>query len=308
MAKFVPPPGLAALVDEVVPGARLLRSWPLAGGVSASVIAVEYTVGGQPGRLVVRRYGPRDLAARPDAALVEQRVLLLLRARGLPVPAPCLADPGGRLLGAALLVTSFVEGTGHEAASDRRAAAQDLAELLARLHGLQWVEGELAFLPAERDRVARWLADAPTRPDAALDEAEVRAALMRRWPPEPPAAQVLLHGDAWPGNVLWAKSGCTLVDWEDAARGDARYDLGVSRLEIAMLWGWRAVQAFTGRYRLLRPSLDPRSLPLWDLVAVLRSAGRLEQWGLGAADLRRMRRARRAFAARALAALDRGDS
>ena len=51
-----------AVARRVEPGARLLRAWPLTGGVSAQATGLEIALpDGTTRKLVVRRHGPADL-------------------------------------------------------------------------------------------------------------------------------------------------------------------------------------------------------------------------------------------------------
>lgn len=115
---------------------------------------------------------------------------------------------------------------------------------------------------------------------------------------------MLLHGDFWPGNTLWRDGGlAAVIDWEDAGYGDPLADLANGRLEIAMLLGVAAMREFTRHYRALMGSLDYAALPVWDLCAALRPAGKMASWGLDPAALGSMRRRHREFTRQALAAL-----
>ncbi len=84
----------------------------------------------------------------------------------------------------------------------------------------------------------------------------IRSALAHNWPPERRTPSRLLHGDFWPGNTLWRMGRLTaVIDWEDAARGDPLADPGNGRLEVALLWGREAMQAFTDHYLTKMPGL-----------------------------------------------------
>jgi aminoglycoside phosphotransferase (APT) family kinase protein len=113
---------------------------------------------------------------------------------------------------------------------------------------------------------------------------------------------VILHGDYWPGNVLWRDGELVgVVDWEDALFGDPLADLGITRLEIGWSAGFAAMELFTRQYRALRPALDVTALPLWDLRAALRASDfRMDTWGLAADRLAAARAAHREFTERAL--------
>lgn len=87
-----------------------------------------------------------------------------------------------------------------------------------------------------------WLAGA-----AGLDEMIGRVATFQGPP-------VLLHGDFWPGNVMWrGKTIAAILDWEDAAVGDALSDLACARVELACAAGVDAAEMFTAAYGAVRP-------------------------------------------------------
>ncbi|MFC4637645.1 phosphotransferase family protein [Deinococcus hohokamensis] len=261
--------------------AELLRAWPLTGGVSAQVTALEVRQGGQIRRLVVRAYGERDLKRRPDLAALEDALLGQLNAAGVPVPRPVFQTSG-------VLVTTFVEGVGGvEAPADPLA----LADVLAQIHAVPVAGLALAPLPAPGPPSAS--------PDESLSESRIRAALAG-WPPAP-AASVLLHGDFWPGNTLWHGGRlAAVIDWEDAALDDPLADVGNARLELLWAQGEAAMQAFTRRYAR-QTDQDLRHLPYWDLRAALRPCGRLHTWGLDPATLAQMRARHTTFVRQALA-------
>lgn len=272
MEDRTPPEHLLRTLDA---GARLLRAWPLTGGVSARVTALEVQwSGGQTGRLVVRQYGERDVAANPRVAGDEFRLLHLLKAAGLPVPAPRHVEGVGDLLPTPALVTDFVDGATEFDPTDVPGFVRQLAGFLAQLHGLPGAADTFSFL--------RPLAATGPRPavlDETLSESRIRAALDALGTP-PPTASAVLHGDFWPGNVLW-RSGrlAAVIDWEDAARGDALADVGNARLELLFFLGAEAMRGFTRHYQGLT-GVDLASLPYWDLRAALRPCGRLSGWGL----------------------------
>lgn len=299
-------PPFAQVARAVNPQAELLRAWPLAGGVSSQVTALETRLpGGRREKLVVRQYGAANLAANPHAASGEAELLGVLRAAGLPVPRPRHADESGRILPGPYLVVDFVDGEVlREPPADPGDAARQLAGVLAAIHRAPWPR---AAVPVLRDKAAMFrarLGDRPAVLDEALSEGRIRAALARAWPPARGNEPVLLHGDFWPGNTLWRDGNlAAVIDWEDAGSGDPLTDLANGRLEIAMLLGAAAMREFTRHYRALMSSLDYAGLPAWDLCAALRPAGKMSSWGLDPAALSRLHRGHREFVGQALAAL-----
>jgi aminoglycoside phosphotransferase (APT) family kinase protein len=124
----------------------------------------------------------------------------------------------------------------------------------------------------------------------------------------PPAGvPVLLHGDFWPGNILWRDGRLSgVVDWEDAKIGDPLADLAISRLDTLLIYGRDASLALTRAYAK-SSGISIGGLPYWDLLAALRAATAIAEWAagfpaLGRPDLteERLREELRWFAAGAL--------
>lgn len=253
--------------------AELRRAWPLTGGTSARVTALEVRRGGEVQRWVVRRYGEANLAADPESARHEFQLLRFLHAAGLPVPAPVQVEED--LFPAPALVTGFVEGESVLEPGRVSHLAEQLADFLLRLHALTVPPEVAAFLPSSPGPGPR-----PAVLDDPLSEGHIRNVLEGRWPPPSPHPPALLHGDFWPGNVLWCAERITaVIDWEDAALGDPLADVANARLELLFFFGLETMEAFTAHHRT-RSGLDFSALPLWDLRAALRPAGKLAGWGL----------------------------
>jgi aminoglycoside phosphotransferase (APT) family kinase protein len=273
---------VAALVHQA--GATLLATRPLAGGVSAQMSALEVRLpNGDHARWMLRRPAAHTLAANPHALRVDVAVLRQVAGAGLPVPTARLLDESGAHLPGPALVLDYIEGAPCFDPGQGDRVADALAALLARLHR--------AALPGPPGLPAYALPPARATLDHSLGEGAIRAALAATWPPPPtlPAA-ILLHGDAWPGNLLWHDDrAVALLDWEDAVLGDPLADLAVSRLDMAWLFGFDAMQRLTATYAAAT-GYDLASLPMWDLAAALRPCGNLADWAagwpaLGRADL-----------------------
>jgi aminoglycoside phosphotransferase (APT) family kinase protein len=285
------------VAQRIGPGARVLRTWELEGGISARVTALEVELAnGEVRRAVVRQYGEANLRRNPRIAADELRLLRMLRSAGLPVPAPYLADESREVLSAPYLVLELVDGGPADRRSDVGHLAGQLATALVAIHRAGCARQDLPRLPEQDEVSAERLRSRPARLDESLSEGRVRDALDRAWPPERRNGSVLLHGDYWPGNTLWRNGTLVaVIDWEDAAFGDPLADLANGRLEIRMQFGPDAMDEFTRRYRSLAPSLDCSSLPCWDLCAALRPAGRMSEWGLDGDTLGRLRDGHRSF-------------
>lgn len=289
------------LVHRIDPRARLLRAWELAGGVSAQTMGLEIALpDGQARKLILRRHGGADLARDPEVAAHEFRLLQVLRSAGLAVPTPYLLDESGQLFATPCLVLEYVEGRPEFAPAGLGDLLRQLARYLARVHRLDGADPGLSFL----SRQGRGFGERPETLDDSLDEGRIRDALESAWPLPWLNHPALLHGDFWPGNVLWRDGQLVaVVDWEDAALGDPLADLANSRLEILWAFGVDAMHDFTQRYQSLMPAVDMATLPYWDLCAALRPAAKLANWGLDEDTEAAMRRGHRWFVAQALAEL-----
>ncbi|WP_225771151.1 phosphotransferase family protein [Inquilinus sp. Marseille-Q2685] len=293
------PGALARLVQRLYPGARLLAARPLAGGVSAEVTALEVAhPDGRAETLVLRRHGAADLARDPDIAAHEFRLLQVLQAAGVPAPRPLHLDTSGTILPTPFLLQGFVDGDTEDVPADLDDHMRQIAEALAAIHRVP----ALPFLPLQEEQAAALIARPRPEPDETLAESRLRAALAAAWPPPRRNPPVLLHGDVWPGNLLWRGGRLqAVVDWEDAAAGDPLADLANARLELFLAHGEDAMAALTRHYLALTGA-DTTALPLWELWAALRPIAGLPGWGLEPAEERSLRERHRAFTGRALAA------
>jgi aminoglycoside phosphotransferase (APT) family kinase protein len=260
------------LAQAIAPGSKLLRTWPLAGGVSAQVTAFQLrNMDGAVERFVVRRHGARDLARDPEIAATEFRLLQVLHEAGVRAPGPHYVDACGEIFGTPCIVLVYVDGTRDEPPAGDERLVGELSNALAEIHRVDLTD--LAFLRR-------------------LEPADIAAV----------NSPVLLHGDFWPGNALWRDGRLVaIVDWDDAAIGDPLADVANARLELLWARGHDAMNAFTQRYAALT-GVDLAHLPHWDLWADRRLTPRISQWGLDEAVQNDMRAKRETFVAQARAA------
>lgn len=263
-------------------GGRLVRAWPLTGGVSAATSALEIELpGGERRRFVIRRPGGHYLRDLRDAdvALLER-----LAMAGLPAPRPRLLDAQGEIFGQPALVLDYLDGELDFGEAGLPAKLEALASQLAAIHSAE-LAGFAPLLPNLDDRTFAFLDRKPEHPDESLGESAVRAALQGR--PRPPRSNpdALLHGDFWPGNVLWREGRISgVIDWEDAAIGDPLYDLAITRLDLLWAYGPSAEEPFTAAYARAAPQVDLTLLPWFDLCACLRPCGQISIWATSAND------------------------
>jgi aminoglycoside phosphotransferase (APT) family kinase protein len=293
MSDVLPADALGGIIEQIAPGAGLVRAWPLRGGISARMTALELRLpDGGTRRVIVRQPGSPGAAGDAQVAAYEHRVLQLVRSVGVAAPAPLLLDESGTILPAPYLVVEFIDGEVEHSPADVAGFVGQVAAELARIHRIDGTRPELAALPRQAD----WLADArgarPVEADEALGPRRIRARLRdvaregRPLPhPNPPA---LLHGDAWPGNMVWRDGRlAALIDWEEAHAGDPLEDLAIARFDVLSMLGGDAMAQLTRAYAAAQPQIDLTDLPYWDLYASLRPVNNISDWAGGWADLGR---------------------
>jgi len=269
-------PELGRILQGPFPGCHVDACRELGGGVSARAVVVDLTLAcGTAKQVVVRRptrYTPE--AARRTAER-EGRVLRHCAARGLRTPRPFAVDSE-----AAAVVLEYVAGAPDLSLQNAPSMLVPMADELARIHRLGPPDGP-PLLERHADRTGQAIRKTPRHLDLALDEPRVRAVLTRVWPFPQHNPDTLLHGDYWPGNLLWSSNELVAVlDWAVAAIGDPLADVAIARLDILWVFGERAMHAFTRRYRE-QTKLDWRNLALWDLCVALRPMSNLSRWAPG---------------------------
>jgi aminoglycoside phosphotransferase (APT) family kinase protein len=288
------------VVQRLDPQSKLLRTWKLKGGVSAQVTALEaLRPDGQTQKMLVRQHGDVDFKHNPQIAADEFKLLQLLHSVGLAVPAPYHLDQSGEIFSTPYIVIEYIEGQPEFAPAHVPDLILQFATHLSRIHQVDCSHLDVSFLPKLEQRYAEKLRERPITVDESLDEGHIRDALEAVWPLPQRNTSVLLHGDFWPGNIVW-KNGqlVAVIDWEDAGLGDPLADVANSRLEILWAFGIDAMQSFTQQYQSMA-TIDFTLLPYWDLCAALRPVAQLAQWGLDNTTEKNMRERHRWFVTQA---------
>jgi aminoglycoside phosphotransferase (APT) family kinase protein len=311
----IPLDALNRVVQKIEPQASVLAAWTLRGGISARMTALEVALSqGLRRKWIVRQPGQRALQHNPLAAQQEFHILQRVQAAGVKTPSPYLLDESGEILPQPYLVIEYIEGAPDYALLDVHDFVAQMAAQLAMLHRVEGATPDLALLPRQAARLAAMIQQRPARLDDSLYEEPIRAALAALWPPPMLGSERLLHGDFWPGNLLWREGKLVaVIDWEDAEVGNPLADVAISRLDLLWIFGREAMNTFTHHYQTLMGAdraIDFGQLPFWDLMAALRPASRIEEWAadwaaLGRSDItaETMRAGLEWFVARAFARL-----
>lgn len=292
---------LEQLVRRIDARWKLLRAWALQGGSSAQVTALEVLLAdSQRKKMIVRQHGDANLKQNPRVASNEFKLLQILHAAGLPVPAPYDYDESNEVLPTPYIVIEFIEGHTVNTPSNLSNCISQLAACLANIHSVECSKLDLSFLPKQEDVYGKMISKRPLHLDATFDEGRIRDTLEPVWPLPQRNKDVILHGDFWPGNTLWRDEQLVaVIDWEDAALGDPLADLANGRLEIAWAFGIDAMNDFTRQYKSKMTILDFTNLPYWDLCAALRPIAMIPNWGLDESTKKRMRERHSLFVSQA---------
>jgi aminoglycoside phosphotransferase (APT) family kinase protein len=256
---------------------------------------------GQTQMVIVRQHGDLDLRRSPNIAADEYRLLQILQSLGLAAPKPYYLSRSDNAFCRLYVVLEYVDGESDFAPTNMAVSMLQLATQFATIHSVGATQPDLSFLPRQEELESARLRGRPTQLDESLDEGRIRDILEPVWPVPQLNPSTLLHGDFWPGNVLWNEGHIVaVIDWEDAALGDPLADLANSRLEMLWAFGIDAMNDFTRQYVLRMPAIDVTQLPYWDLCAALRPASKISEWGLDTGTERAMRAGHASFVSQAV--------
>lgn len=235
---------------------EIVRAMGMAAGASNDTVGLDVKVtcdGFEHTLPLVLRPQRQDGILAPYDVARQFRVMRALQPTDVPVPAVFWLDTTGDVLGTPFFVMSRVEGDTlplfwYGGQTPRLAAC---AAALATVHAVDWRGAGLEFLvpdgaetPVESELVA-WRQRAES---VGLHQHSLIVAL-GGWltANEPPDARFcLLHGDPNPGNYLLAGDiVAAVVDWEVAAIGDPRSDLGFYSALLTVFGAWGGLDSNT---------------------------------------------------------------
>jgi aminoglycoside phosphotransferase (APT) family kinase protein len=238
--------------------------------------------------VVVRQYTARWHRADPEVCTREFKVLDALNRVSFPAPRALLVHQQGGAFGAPTLVSTRLPGKPVLLTESIEDYVRQVAHTLVQLHNVP-IEA-MKFLPDQAELVAnalneRIVADDPLEP-------ALRRAVLAEWPRVSAShvRKTLVHGDYWPGNLLWQRGRLVgVVDWEDARVGDPSRDVATCRGDLALLFDMHAADAFLQHYEVAAGRIL-RDMPFWDLLTCTLALPEVEHWppgwrGLGRFDL-----------------------
>lgn len=278
-------------IAALEPGGELVEDRVLTGGVSANVVGLRIaTSTGATRRVVFRQHRSAGFKGQTGGVAAKEYALLAaLHAEGLAVPEPFLLDDTSSEIDP-YLITEWVDGSTDVATHELPAALEQMAQFLVGLHSWNVGTETATVLDHIEDPVAA-LGDLLPQTTAAD---RLRTALAAGQLPRVSNRSVVLHGDYWPGNVLW-KDGrlVAVIDWEDACLGDPLADLATARVELLCQYGAEAMELFTTRYLALLDeaafSTATDALPVWEAYVSAAALSSMHAWNLDPDDEARRR-------------------
>ncbi len=261
LQRRAPRGSLARLVQRLSPGGRLVRMRRLRGGIGARMHVLEIEgADGARHRVSLRRFVRDHRFSTSEHVGQEFEILCLVESAGIAAPRPLLLDARGEYFGVPAMVLSYLPGAPLYTQRDERAWVEQLARALLTVHAVTPDRFDLSklgvhLLDGMRGQL-RLRAD-EAREHGALAR-EVHAALTEDlerigWP-EP----CLVHDDYWPGNTVWYRGRLAgIIDWTAAEVGDPRVDVAQCRVDLTLIRGGDAADAFLAAYQALAPQTSP---------------------------------------------------
>ena len=265
---------LQEFIQNIYPGSNLNKAKVLGGGTSANVtLLILQNAQGQEIRIVNRLHGPKDRKDNPTVATTEFKVLKILYEAGLNVPPPISIDQTNCFLGAPSVTVGFLEGVVNLKPLNPKDYVKKIGIELAKLHSVDLISPRISFLRNLKNHCnsifgPKYLG----RTNHILDF------LKPYWPSAVRNPSVILHGDFWPGNLLWMNENIVgIIDWEDTLWGDPILDLANARFEIYFLLGKKLMDFFTKKYLEYNP-IDILFLPWWDLYTAFQFCDKIHMF------------------------------
>ena len=267
-------------MEGLLPHVKYKSSRILEGGVSSEVflIAVESKKGEE--KIVLRTEGgpPAENSIKTEYLLLEK-----LHQTKVPCAKPIHLDHSKEILDKDFMLMTYLEGTIEIPKIKNFGFLNKMVGILKNIHNVD--TKILPTLPCRFD---------PTYdlfeflPNARINK-ELKA-ILKGYDTSYSGKPVLLHGDFWPGNILWAKDEISgVLDWEYAAIGDPVSDLAVASLELKYDYGKRGVDRFLDLYSK-NFSIDQSRFSLWLIYVSASTLFFIDEWNLEKARKNLMKR------------------
>jgi aminoglycoside phosphotransferase (APT) family kinase protein len=265
---------LQKVLNSFVPGLKLIHFEPLTGGVSSEVFLIEAKQNKTKIKLVLRYEG--GMPSKIDITN-EFNLLQALANTNIPSAEPLFIDTSCKILDKPFMLLSFMEGDIIIPNTDNLDLITKMADQLRCIHSIN--PALLPDLPIQIDPIEGLLKYLP-KGDEWMEIKNYISSLKNT---AFEGQRVFLHGDFWPGNILWAKDQIVaVIDWDYAAIGDPISDLAVSSLEMRYEFGKEGMNQLCEAY-LKHSMIDNSRFSLWLISIASSTLHFINQWNLSEA-------------------------
>ena len=265
---------LQKVLNSFVPGLKLIHFEPLTGGVSSEVFLIEAKQNKTKIKLVLRYEG--GMPSKIDITN-EFNLLQALANTNIPSVEPLFIDTSCKILDKPFMLLSFMEGDIIIPNTDNLDLITKMADQLRCIHSIN--PALLPDLPIQIDPIEGLLKYLP-KGDEWMEIKNYISSLKNT---AFEGQRVFLHGDFWPGNILWAKDQIVaVIDWDYAAIGDPISDLAVSSLEMRYEFGKEGMNQLCEAY-LKHSMIDNSRFSLWLISIASSTLHFINQWNLSEA-------------------------
>ena len=267
-------------MEGLLPHVKYKSSRILEGGVSSEVflIAVESRKGEE--KIVLRTEGgpPAENSIKTEYLLLEK-----LHQTKVPCAKPIHLDHSKEILDKDFMLMTYLEGTIEIPKIKNFGFLNKMVGILKNIHNVD--TKILPTLPCRFDPTYDLFEFLPNE----KINKELKA-ILKGYDTSYSGKPVLLHGDFWPGNILWTKDEISgVLDWEYAAIGDPVSDLAVASLELKYDYGKRGVDRFLDLYSK-NFSIDQSRFSLWLIYVSASTLFFIDEWNLEKARKNLMKR------------------
>jgi aminoglycoside phosphotransferase (APT) family kinase protein len=248
------------------PGARIVSVRRLRGGSSSAVHALDVETARGRHRLVLRRF---TLPAwqEPEGAEREARILDVLKGSGVPAPELIAIDANAEACDVPALLMTRLPGRLDLRPRDMGAWLARLAGPLPAIHSLAVPAGRIPPYQPYYDPSLLTPPSWTAQRDAWRQVVDLLAG------PRPASADVFVHRDYHPANILWSRGRISgIVDWTDASIGPAEVDVAHCRLDLACLFGVASADEFLEAHQTLLGRSAAAWHPCWDALRISESS------------------------------------
>ena len=237
------PEVLAALVGQIAPGGRVVRTRRLRGGLGCRMDVLDIERADESRcKVSLRRFvsgHEGHAASTPEEVTREFETLRLVERAGIPAPRPILLDAEDECFGVPAIVMSYLPGRPLFPTTNIGRWTDGLARVLLTVHAVTPDRFDLSGLgiclsDGMRERIDGWQDERQADPLATEIYSVLEAELERIDFSTP----TLVHGDYWSGNTVAYRGRIIgIIDWSGAEVGDRRTDVSECRIDMVLSHG-----------------------------------------------------------------------